>query len=327
MIINLLRDGEDAALKALLKVISKNPAIVPTDTVYGLVCDGRSDNAKKEIYTLKGRPQTKFLIGFIKDIRTAEKFARIQPEHRLFVEKRWPGRHTFIFPAACHLNFLTGTDNTIALRVPDFPLLARLLEHVEILASTSANFSGCRSPASMEEIPEQIRTHVGTVIDSGVVPGRESAIWDMTEPIVRLVRGTVLFVCSGNSCRSPMAQMYLERLLGKRSKIKVCSAGLAASGLSAPARETRIVLAEDGVDISSFVVRRLTPAAAHDADLIFTMEATYRDKLLKEFPGSEDRIISLGVPDPFGRDISYYRQTRDIIKQLIETVVKPRIKI
>jgi tRNA threonylcarbamoyl adenosine modification protein (Sua5/YciO/YrdC/YwlC family) len=313
-------------LDAVTRYLSDgSPVILPTDTVYGLVCDGHSLRGKQSIYSLKGRPEVKSLIGFVKDIEKASLYAEIHREFLPFVRRRWPGRHTFIFPSRIFTEYLVTERQTIALRIPAFSLIGHLTERFGILASTSANVSGGKSPASLEQVPGRLKKAVPVAVDAGRISGTESAIWDATGSVPRLVRGTVLFVCSGGSCRSPMAHAYLQMLLGEGSGIRVHSAGFTSGG-TRPTEETIAVMAEQGLDLTGFVSSSLGHVLLESADLVFVMERTHRERFLQMIPDAEDRIETLDVEDPFGKEISVYRDTRDIIGKLVETVVLRRIR-
>ena len=300
--------------------------ISPTDTVYGIICDGYNESSKERIFEIKKRPREKVLIGFVKDVETAEKFAYIQPEDEDLLRKKWPGSHTFIFRAKRKIPHLVSYKNEIGIRIPDHPLLLEILKDFEILASTSANLSGEKSPSSIEEIPEELKRKVDIVVDGGKVKGRESAIWRLVDGKIKLLRGKILFVCEGNSCRSPIAESILKEYIAKsKLKIKVNSAGIGIINKGEVSQKTREVLNEIGIELEKVFSQPLDFEKIEEADLIFTMEEKQKDRIISFFPEAKDKIITLNVPDPAGKEISYYRKTRDIIKKKIEEIVLKRI--
>ncbi|MGC9065732.1 MAG: L-threonylcarbamoyladenylate synthase [Candidatus Ratteibacteria bacterium] len=326
-IVNLLANSQkEIVVKVIAALKNSGVAIVPTDTVYGLICDGENDSAKENVYLLKNRPESKPLIGFIRDIEIARNVAYI-PEHSLsFISHRWPGRHTFIFQSRIESSYIVGKDKTIALRIPDYPFINNLCNSFSMLASTSANISFSKSACCIEEIDSELIEKVTIVVDGGKITGRESTIWDMTEDIPRLIRGRILFVCSGNSCRSPMAQALLKSVIGDK-KIEVLSAGTEINFSGRASRVTIDVMKETGVNIEDFVATLLTEHLVKYADLIFVMEEKHRERVLKMAPQAVDKIFVLNVPDPAGGDIFQYREIRDIIKERIKKEVLTRIKI
>lgn len=124
---------------------------------------------------------------------------------------------------------------------------------------------------------------------------------------------TLLFVCTGNTCRSPMAAyLYKEYLtsIGMR-EITVESRGLAADG--APmAQNAAIVLAEMGIPALQHCSRPLTAEEALAADLICVMSEGHRQALLAAGVADE-KVYCMQIPDPFGGDLAAYRACRDAI--------------
>ena len=129
----------------------------------------------------------------------------------------------------------------------------------------------------------------------------------------------VLFVCTGNICRSPLAESLLERALKDRGlEVEVTSAGTGAWD-GAPASEgAYLVGLERGLDLSGHRARLLTRELVDEADLILTMARHHRARV--DELGGEGRVFVLGeyagrdgdeaeVSDPFGGDLEVYRHT------------------
>lgn len=122
----------------------------------------------------------------------------------------------------------------------------------------------------------------------------------------------VVFVCTGNTCRSPMACEYLasKRIVN----LDVSSCGLCANG--APVNEnSRIVMNEIGIDISQHISKRIS-ASELSADRIICMSKNHFDALLSAGININKNVVSVlgnGIPDPFGSSIFVYRACRDII--------------
>lgn len=324
-ILKLNAESEKEVVKETVCVLKNSGiAVVPTDTVYGIVCDGDNDEAKKNIYLIKGRQQSKPLIGFVDSFETAKKFAFIPEKFLPFILCRWPGRHTFIFKSKIESRYIVSEKRNIALRIPDFGFINHLSKNFRIIASTSANISSAGSVSSIENLSPEIAEKVSIVVDAGDVKGQESAIWDLTGSTAQLVRGNVLFVCSGNSCRSPMAQVILQNLVG--SSIRVISAGTAASLSGSMTEEAKEALEESGINVEGFISTSLTSEMIDYSDLIFVMEEKHRETVLNLSQSAHDKTFVLDVPDPAGSDIFQYRKVRDIIKDKINEMVLTRIK-
>jgi protein-tyrosine-phosphatase len=133
------------------------------------------------------------------------------------------------------------------------------------------------------------------------------------------VINNVLFVCTGNICRSPLAASLLERALKERGlEVTVASAGTGAWD-GAPASEgAYLVGLERGLDLSGHRARLLSRELVEQADLILTMARHHRARV--DELGGEGRVHVLGeyagreagdveVSDPFGGDLEVYRDT------------------
>ena len=131
----------------------------------------------------------------------------------------------------------------------------------------------------------------------------------------------IVFVCTGNTCRSPMAEGYLKSL-GLKGR-EIISRGLSADG--SPAAQNSIsVLAEKGLDISSHVSRQMTYEDAEKADVIVCMSASHAD-LLEALGIDKLKIFVLGINDPYGGDLETYRTCRDEIFAAVDEFIEDGI--
>src|SRR5438309_9245909 len=115
---------------------------------------------------------------------------------------------------------------------------------------------------------------------------------------VRIVK-SVLFVCTGNICRSPIAEGLFRRLLGNRKDIEVVSAGVHAVRGQPPSLYAVEVCAEAGTDISNIRSQPLTPALVDRATHIFAMTGAHLETIQTLFPtGAEKSFLLRGFQAP-----------------------------
>ncbi len=132
----------------------------------------------------------------------------------------------------------------------------------------------------------------------------------------------IVFVCTGNTCRSPMAEGYLKskNLPG----ITVTSAGLAADGISPATKEAVSAAGEVGIDISSHISRKFTYEQADKADKIICMSPSHI-AALKSVGINAEKLFLLGegISDPYGCGQEVYNNTRDEIITAIDGMFTP----
>ena len=128
----------------------------------------------------------------------------------------------------------------------------------------------------------------------------------------------VLFVCSGNTCRSPMAELFFNAELKRRQQtgVVVRSAGTGAFPNSTISGQSAAVLSELGIDSSSFRSSRLSAELLDTSDIIITMTESHRQTIVSVLPdvaGKTFRLLDIvsggDVPDPYGGSVDEYRAT------------------
>ena len=148
---------------------------------------------------------------------------------------------------------------------------------------------------------------------------------------------SILLVCTGNICRSPLAASLLERALGERATegITVSSAGTGAWDGAPVSEGAYLVGLERGLDLSGHRARLLTRELVEQADLILTMARHHRARV--DELGGEGRVFVLGeyagregdeaeVSDPFGGDLDVYRDTCSELEALLQAAVERIVK-
>ncbi len=138
---------------------------------------------------------------------------------------------------------------------------------------------------------------------------------------------SVLFVCSANICRSPMAEGLLQARVGQQAvDWRIESAGVWALGDSPAAANTQKVLLERGLDFSAHRSRPVTFELLQGFDLILAMERGHKDALQAAFPQCADRVFLLSelvgrgfdVADPVGGSLADFEETASEIDQILD---------
>jgi len=237
----------------------------------------------------------------------------------------------------------------IGFRCPDHEVARTLIGACSVpIVAPSANLSGTRDPVSAEDVVRDLDGKISMVIDAGptryragstvvrlrqdtadivregavtvseiheflISQGATMGAADPGEKQERDKRRTVLFVCSGNSCRSPMAAGILRSMLGGRAAVDVVSAGVsAAEGMSA-SPQARAVMQGRGIDISGHISRRLSREMVKDASLIVVMTEEHRKTVLRQFSAAKGKTYLLADFDETGE--TRYRDVADPVGQ------------
>lgn len=141
----------------------------------------------------------------------------------------------------------------------------------------------------------------------------------------------LIFVCTGNTCRSPMAEGLLKNLLPPDSGWDVSSAGVCAADGWPVSGHAIEALREKGIDISGITSSTLTPDLIEEADLLVTMTEGHRQAILAVAPQSKDKVFLLksfgiakcaaDIDDPVGGPLDLYRHVRDEIDAALPDLI------
>ena len=175
----------DALTLAAALLDAQNVIAAPTDTVYGLVCAYDSVAAIDALYEAKGRPPEKALpILLAGEDQLDQVVAEVSALARGLMAAFWPGPLTLVLPGVPHLPArLTAGMTSVAVRVPDHPVLRALTQRSGPLASSSANRSGGPDTASAQAILAQLDGLLPLILDGGAAPvGIPSTVLDLTKP-------------------------------------------------------------------------------------------------------------------------------------------------
>lgn len=142
----------------------------------------------------------------------------------------------------------------------------------------------------------------------------------------------ILFVCTGNTCRSPMAAGLMNDIAKEKGlDINAKSAGTFAWDGENVSKESVQVMKEEGLDIGEHRSRLINKSLMEDADLILTMSLSHKEQLISKFGFLQGKIYTLkeyaygieeDIADPFGQGIRAYKQARDEIKDAIDKIIE-----
>lgn len=182
--------------------------MLPTDTIYGLCANALDEEAIDKVYRIKGRDTSKPLSLLARDLPMARRLACIDSRTQVLLERLWPGPVTVILRKKDMVpHALTGGGETVAIRVPDDPLLDGLLSRIDFpITATSANLAGEPNLLKAFELRKRFAeadSAPDLFVDGGDLSGRApSTIIDLTDP----VRPKLVRLATGN-------QEHLQELL------------------------------------------------------------------------------------------------------------------
>ncbi|MFC2154137.1 L-threonylcarbamoyladenylate synthase [Candidatus Altiarchaeota archaeon] len=176
---------EKSVLEETVEVLDNRGVILyPTDTVYGLGCDITSKEAVARIFSLKKRDSDTPLSIAVSDVEMMKAYVQLGSREENYVRERVPGPYTFILQKKeTVFGFVTSELPTVGIRVPECsPLLSLLQLYDKPIITTSANISGEKPPASLEDVGDEMKNKVDLILDGGQCrTGNPSTIIDLTK--------------------------------------------------------------------------------------------------------------------------------------------------
>jgi len=342
--------------------------VLPTETVYGVAAAVDPQAGVQRLRKLKQRTDDRAFTVHLAKPSDVERYVNMdqRPLLRRLVQRTMPGPITVIvavgndeireharqmglpesaWPRVYH-------QGTIGLRCPDHPLSAELLDAVDVpVVASSANHAGQPPTYDAADAADAIGGEVDMILDGGrarlaqastIVRLQDHELQILREGILderylkKILRRTFLFVCSGNTCRSPMAAAIARREIARRLEtqhdalgaklLDVQSAGVYAGAGAAATPEAAAAVESLGLDLTDHRSQPLTATLVDAAELIFCMTDNHRAAMVESYPHAADKVLLLDetgdIDDPMGAEADTYRQ----VAARLENAIRHRLE-
>jgi tRNA threonylcarbamoyl adenosine modification protein (Sua5/YciO/YrdC/YwlC family) len=336
--------NQELIWEAAASILEGNIVAVPTETVYGLAARADRQESVGRLRKLKQRPDGKPFSYAAADVDRIinDYFDTLPPFGYRLMENFWPGPLTIVYYSL--------DDRKIGVRMPSHPVLRAILNQVDTpVYLPSANINGQEEAVRAQEVEAVFSQDIDLLVDSGVCRHQQaSTVIDLTtkpykilrqgavseEEIIRtFIRKRIIFICTGNSCRSPMAEFLLKKYLFRErphleGRYEIISAGISAfPGATIAPTSAAILKEEEGVEVGTFASTRLDRHMVLSADFIFTME-DIQSKYVTQFESTAaGRVFNIkkflpaemeqDIPDPIGKSREFYYGMYSLLQKAV----------
>jgi protein-tyrosine phosphatase len=360
--LRLADDSRDIVHRAVQALAEGKLVAFPTETVYGVAASALNPEAVARLREAGGAQGAAPLALAIKSADDALDYApNLSAVGMRLARRCWPGpvvlevksvpKDSLMRQLPTAVQGAVAPEGDVALCVPAHQTIhdvLRMLAGPLVLRSTGHN--GQANSLTAQEVTAALGDDVQLVLDDGRSRyGQPPSVVRLDgnqfevvrcgvvsqQTIKRLASLMIVFVCTGNTCRSPMAEAICRKLFAERRGCKideledrgvvVASAGIAAMMGGMPAAEAVEVMSSVyGVNVSDHEAQPVTAQLVRHADYILTMTRSHRQALLQEWPEAAARTFQLchnrtDVSDPIGSPVESYRRCAEQIRAELET--------
>jgi protein-tyrosine phosphatase len=352
VVINLRKadDSRDVVHRAVQTLAEGKLVIFPTETVYGLAASARRRDGVERIYEAKGRSDKAPLTLAVRSIEDAIDYApHLGVKAERLGRRCWPGPVTLVVKHGedeglarqlpPEVRAAVAPNGEVGLRVPAHQTLLDVLRMLAgPIVLTSANLSGEPPAVTAQDAIKSLGNHLALVLDDGPCRyGQASTVVRVgadnyeclregvvpCEALERLAGMLIVVVCTGNTCRSPMAEAMLRMLVAEKlgcttgeveqHGVTIMSAGVSATAGGCAAAEAVATMRQRGLDISRHESQPLTEKLVRHADVILALTDGHRQQIVRRWPEAQSRTMTLRVDggdieDPIGGPPEVYQQ-------------------
>ena len=354
-------DPRDVVHLAVQALAEGHLVAIPTDTLYNFAGSVMQPEAMHKLVQFRKRNPAARLTLSLRSVDEVEDYCPTVSKVAMRIAHRaWPGPLGLVIDG-CHAdsliqrfpeesrNCLLDDQGRITLRVPAHEAF-RHIHHLSAgpIALVAAPPQGDQQPVTAATATAD---EVALAVDDGVTHYQgpstcvsvEGNVCRVVSPGVldlpslkNLSQMVVLVVCTGNTCRSPMAEKLMQAKLQKRfglqtketpSPITVLSAGISAMSGGRASAEAAKTMHEVGLDLTHHRSSPLTERLANHADLILAMTSGHRQSILSRWPQLAQKTFLVSqdgydVSDPFGSEVEVYRACAEQIDGFLEPWVE-----